>query len=379
MKKILLIHNKYRNTGGEDTAVSQEINLLKEQYEVKVLFFHNDIQNYPKQLFSFLMNRNSESRKILEDAINDFKPDIAYVHNTWFKASLEVFYVLKKYNVKTLLKLHNFRYDCTNYFFVNGHLRGKSKCLACNLQKKNRQIFNKYYPESYWKSLLVILYGKKYFKILKEFEIKILVLTDFHRRYLDQLGISKDKVFVFPNYVENNKTSIEVEASYLMYAGRVSEEKGLEELISTYLDSELNNIRLKIIGQGPMYKQLKQKYTTVDFLGELDHDEVLEYIGNSLAVITCTKLYEGQPMLLCEASSLSVPSIYPETGGVSEFFPSGYALSFKQFDYSDLLEKINMLNDKSFMSDLGRMNRDFLKIYLNKDELISKFAEISNE
>ena len=48
-------------------------------------------------------------------------------------------------------------------FFVNGHLRGKSKCLACNLQKKNRQIFNKYYPESYWKSLLVILYGKKYF------------------------------------------------------------------------------------------------------------------------------------------------------------------------------------------------------------------------
>ena len=101
--------------------------------------------------------------------------------------------------------------------------------------------------------------AKNIFKILKEFEIKILVLTDFHRRYLDQLGISKDKVFVFPNYVENNKTSIEVEASYLMYAGRVSEEKGLEELISTYLDSELNNIRLKIIGQGPMYKQLKQK------------------------------------------------------------------------------------------------------------------------
>ena len=215
-------------------------------------------------------------------------------------------------------------------------------------------------------------------KILKEFEIKILVLTDFHRRYLDQLGISKDKVFVFPNYVENNKTSIEVEASYLMYAGRVSEEKGLEELISTYLDSELNNIRLKIIGQGPMYKDLKQKYTTVDFLGEVDHSDVLEYIRNSLAVITCTKLYEGQPMLLCEASSLSVPSIYPETGGVSEFFPPDYALSFKQFDYSELLERINMLKNRSFVNDLGATNKDFLSKYLKKDKLISKFAEIIN-
>ena len=39
MKKILLIHNKYRNTGGEDTAVSQEINLLKEQYEVRGIIF----------------------------------------------------------------------------------------------------------------------------------------------------------------------------------------------------------------------------------------------------------------------------------------------------------------------------------------------------
>ena len=83
-------------------------------------------------------------------------------------------------------------------------------------------------------------------------------------------------------------------------------------------------------------------------------------------------------MLLCEASSLSVPSIYPETGGVSEFFPTDYALSFKQFDYSELLEKINMLKNPSFMNDLGTMNKDFLSKYLKKDKLISKFAEIAN-
>ena len=36
MKKILIIHNTYRVTGGEDIAVENEIKLLKKSYEVKV-------------------------------------------------------------------------------------------------------------------------------------------------------------------------------------------------------------------------------------------------------------------------------------------------------------------------------------------------------
>ena len=43
MKKILVIHNKYRNLGGEDIAVENEILLLKEKYEVEILYFDNNI------------------------------------------------------------------------------------------------------------------------------------------------------------------------------------------------------------------------------------------------------------------------------------------------------------------------------------------------
>ena len=38
MKKILVIHNRYQNIGGEDIAVDNEIALLKENFEVKELF-----------------------------------------------------------------------------------------------------------------------------------------------------------------------------------------------------------------------------------------------------------------------------------------------------------------------------------------------------
>ena len=42
MKKILVIHNKYRQLGGEDIAVNNELLMLKKNYEVKELYFDNN-------------------------------------------------------------------------------------------------------------------------------------------------------------------------------------------------------------------------------------------------------------------------------------------------------------------------------------------------
>ena len=50
--------------------------------------------------------------------LTDFKPDFAYVHNTWFGANLGIFKILKSHKVKTVLKLHNFRYDCARYWLI---------------------------------------------------------------------------------------------------------------------------------------------------------------------------------------------------------------------------------------------------------------------
>ena len=43
MKKILIIHNKYQQTGGEDLAVENEIKVLSKSYEVDTLIFDNNI------------------------------------------------------------------------------------------------------------------------------------------------------------------------------------------------------------------------------------------------------------------------------------------------------------------------------------------------
>ena len=377
MKKILFIHTFYQNKGGEDIAVENELNLLKEVFEVETLFFSNNIKNYFLEFFSFVLNRNIKNQRSLNQKISEFQPDIVYVHNTWFAASLGIFDVLKKRDVKVLLKLHNLRFNCTRTYLSKKHFENDNICLCCGKKREDLGFFNKYFEESFLKSLYVTRYGKKYFKILNEMDLTILVLTSFHKKFLESLSI-KNKIEIFPNYIDVTKNTVKRKnLPYLVYAGRISQEKGVEELIHAFLNSGMDDYKLKIIGNGPLLKSLLDiEYENIEFLGEVENQEVLKIIQNSLCVITATKLYEGQPTLLCEASSLGVPSIFPNTGGISEFFPRDYSLTFEQFNYKDLESKIRLIHTLKNQTSIGEENKEFIFNHLDKNNLISSFTHI---
>ena len=91
MKKLLIIHTKYRNIGGEDIAVNNEINLFSKYFKVRVVYFDNNNLTFPYDYLAFLTNNNSQSNKKLKEEIDSFNPDFAIVHNTWFKANLGIF------------------------------------------------------------------------------------------------------------------------------------------------------------------------------------------------------------------------------------------------------------------------------------------------
>ena len=105
MKKVLVVHNKYQQLGGEDIAVENEIQFLKKHYEVRILYFENEITAYFKQILYFILNQNIGSAKILRATIEEFNPDLVYVHNTWFKASVSIFTInsIHKYFILSII------------------------------------------------------------------------------------------------------------------------------------------------------------------------------------------------------------------------------------------------------------------------------------
>jgi len=376
MKKILVVHNRYLEEGGEDIAVNHEVELLKDKFNVKELYFDNKINNYLSQAFYFLINKNIKSIIRLRNILNDFEPDVVYVHNTWFKASLGIFKELEKHNQKTVIKLHNFRYLCTNSLSIKYHLNDKSTCPACGLHG-GKKVFNKYFQNSYLKSLLAIYYGKKYFKIISSSKFKIMVLTNFHKNYLIDKNISKS-VTVLNNFISVIEEQERDFDDYMVYAGRISKEKGVKELIDAFKKANLENMHLKIIGNGPQLQNLISLHKSdknVIFYGSLSNQETMKIIAKASCIVTATKLWERQPTLLCEASFLGKPSIFPNTGGISEFFPKDYSLMFDKNNLSDLVNKLKLVENKDLMKKIGERNKTYIQDYLNKIKILDKFEK----
>jgi len=370
--KLLLLHTSYKVIGGEDIAYLNEKKYLEEFYDVQEVKFSNSDTLTTSEQISFITNSNAASNSKLEKKINDFKPNVLYVHNTWFKSSLGIFDIAKKYNLKTILKLHNFRYDCINAL----HFRNNKSCHDCSTSNRAPGILNKCYENSFLKSIGLTNYSKKYFKVLNENVDSILVLTNFHKEYLVEIGVDSKKIFVHPNYLEHKIIEENFKEKYFVYGGRLSSEKGVDYLIDEWKALNLEKYKLKIIGEGPLKKDLNNE-KNIEIIDSVSNNEIIKIINNSVAVVNPTRLYEGQPTLLCEASMQKKVSIFPNNGGINEFFPQNYPFIFEDHNTGSLSSKIKMVIDKPLLVEKYEdLNYQYLKNKLDKKILIKNFSQI---
>ena len=351
MKKILVIYTKYRIFGGEDSNIKDEINNLKKNFIVEYLEFDNAKKLNLTDYLAFITRSNFNSNKVLRNKIEEFSPDVAYVHNTWFKGNLGVLNILNKEKLLTILKIHNFRFDCTKTFSFRSHLDNQKYCPKCGLKNVENKFFNKYYQNSTIKSFMINWYGRKYIDILKNNNLQIFVLNNFYKNFLQSIGITENKIDISYNPINIETTpKYDSNSDYVVYAGALNSEKGIIELLNSWKKSR-GPLKLYIVGTGKLEDELITKYSDQKtiFKGSLENREVLEIIKKSRAVITATKMFEGQPRLLFEAASFGVPSIYPSFGGMDEYFPDDYELSFEQFNYFDLEKKISLLQNQALL------------------------------
>jgi glycosyltransferase involved in cell wall biosynthesis len=378
LKKLLIVHNFYKEFGGEDANIYEEIEFFKKKYDV--LFFYEENKNPINifDIFSFIFQTNISTNKKFHDIVEEFQPDTVYIHNTWFKVNLGIFKILKNKKIRVILKIHNFRYECGRHLLARRHSPKNKRCDACGFEKPFLFVLNKYYKDSYIKSIALYFYSLKFFDILKNHPMTLLALNEFHKSKLIEKGVVEEKIEVFHNPIKFDTDITKDKKSYLVYAGRISKEKGVEEVIKSWLNSDISHFDLYIIGEGELksYLEKKYKYKNLIFMGYLSNEDVLEYIKHAKAVVTATKLYEGQPRLLCEASSLGTISIYPSFGGMNEFFPEDYNYSFEQFNYKDLEKKLNLLNEEQVFEEAVSEVKINILEKLNEKNIYLSFSRI---
>ena len=158
--RILQIHNKYIEKGGEDTVVENERRMLQDNgHAVQLCEFDNkDLEGLSKfSLFSRTVFNRLAYKKLIQQ-LDSFRPDVVHIHNVFYDASPAIFWALKKKRVPSVMTIHNYRFGC-----IQGLLFRENQICSLCLAKKSMfyGIKNKCFKDSLAKSIQLSITGLK--------------------------------------------------------------------------------------------------------------------------------------------------------------------------------------------------------------------------
>lgn len=193
---------------------------------------------------------------------------------------------------------------------------------------------------------------------------------------VDQCGFNeKDLLNVFPH--KNNIRNF-------LILGRLSPEKGVEELISFFLQVCSESDTLYIAGNGPLEDYLRDKYkefNNIKFKGFVDREHLSDLFNLVDCLIICSPEESG-PLVGVEAMAAGKIIISTKVGAMDERLNN--TLNQFWFDYNDLesfkrtFQSIKVLDNHEINSISKSLREKYLKEF-SLEEIKKKYLAIVNE
>lgn len=380
--KIVIAHNRYAVPGigsGEEKAVDTIASILKEKGHSVYSDFKcsSDISRKRsgkvKAFFSGIYN--FQARREFKKVILTQKPNLILVQNVFPLFSPSILSACHDADIPVMMRCPNYRLICPNGLF----LRHGEICELCSGGKEYWCIFTNCMG-NLSKSLGYGLRGyiASGLSLFKKNVDAYLVLTEFSKKKLIQNGFSSDSIRVvsgsfIKHNVLSNKTS---NGDYAGYVGRISPEKGINTLISAA--KILPDIPFKVAGHFEIDSvHVKQAPENIEFLGQLNAEQLCKFYTNSRIVVVPSKCYEGLPNVIIEAMLSIKPVVCSNIGGLSEIVEEGKTgLLFRHDDFKDLARKIDLLwNDTDLCLRLGYAGKEKAEREYNPDRFYQRFMD----
>jgi glycosyltransferase involved in cell wall biosynthesis len=290
---------------------------------------------------------NFEAKKNLARLLRDFQPDVAHLHNIYHHLSPSIIGVLKRNNIPTVMTLHDYALVSPNYnLFSQGKIWEGSKG-----GKFWRCFTDRCIKGSYWRSFLAMIESYFYQWLGSYRQIDLFVAPSrFLIEKFKELGF-KQEIIYFPNPIlapQEIPAADPATAKYILYYGRLSEEKGIADLVQAY--GRLNTeVRLKIMGSGPQEVELRgiiaeKKIRGVDFPGYKTGAELWQQVAGAEAIIVPSRWYENAPYSVIEAMGLGKIVLASNLGGLTELIRDGESgFLFAPGDIADLTAKLKFI------------------------------------
>jgi glycosyltransferase involved in cell wall biosynthesis len=307
-----------------------------------------------------LVRDSAWSRASYEKALaicNDFKPDLAHIHNFWMSWTPSVHAACRAAGVATVQTLHNFRLLCANGLF----LRNGRPCEDCLQSTPLLGIARRCYRNSFLASASVVRMAHvNRTKSTWHSAVSAFITPGEHARsrFL-AAGFPEERMFVKANVVPDLGLAPQVPSASrtLAYVGRISSEKGIEVLLKAWaMAKRPEGSRLLMIGG----EQDPGKFSTnpppeVTFVGHVEAAQIGYFLGQARAIVLPSLCYETFGNTVVEAFSRGRAALVSDIGALSSLVQDGETgFKFPPGDANALARSMEtILNADAVSDDLG--------------------------
>jgi glycosyltransferase involved in cell wall biosynthesis len=321
--RVLVLHNRYQVAGGEDTAVRQEVSMLRQAgAAVDLLEVTNAHITSALQRAATAMNvaYSVRSRDLVAAQIAAFRPDLVHVHN-FFPVLTPSIYDADAH-IPFVQTLHNYRLLCANALLF----RANKPCEDCVGKRIPwPAVQHACYRDSRAGSAAValMLSVHRFRNTWNTRVSRFIALTDFARTlFVNNLGIDAARIVVKPNSAPDPGVG-DGAGGYALYVGRLSPEKGTLTLIAAAKHGL--GIPLKVAGTGPLSASVESAAANgvLEYLGSQTQAQVSRLMQGARVLLLPSLWYEGLPMVIPEAFATGLPVVASDIGALPSLVAHG--------------------------------------------------------
>lgn len=346
--RVLLVHDRYREPGGEDISFDAEIGLLGQHgHPVRQVVFDNTcIPDRRSPLESALLGLSTvwswRAASEVRDAVREFRPDVVHFYNTFPLISPAAYYVVKSEGAAVVQSLSNYRLLCPSAIFYRDG-RVCEDCLA------------KFIP---WPAVLhACVRGSRaasaattamlaFHRGLRTWARQVdlyVAPTDLARQKFVQGGLPAEKIVIGSDFVPLDSGSGKWPRSYFLFASRFTPEKGVRTLLGAWGRLHVE-VPLIILGDGPLAPEVTVavgRLPCVRWLGWKSLTDLYRHMAEAIAVVFPSQWYEGLPRTIIESFATGTPVLASSLGATNVVVRDGETgLHFRPGDSGDLAARV---------------------------------------
>jgi glycosyltransferase involved in cell wall biosynthesis len=317
--RIALVHSYYssRQPSGENVVVDAQAAALAEAgHDVHVVARRTD-EAERRPLHSVRAAWTVATGKGADPTAEllAFRPDVVHVHNLFPNFGTGW---LARWSGPIVATLHNFRPMCA----AGTLYRDGAVCTACPDGDPLAALRNACYRESRIATLPLVASHRG--GLLADPVVHradaLIVLTEVAASVYRKYGVDAHRLHVVPNFVDAPRPLAtdqvtEAHEPCWVYVGRLSPEKGIEELVGVWP----RDVRLDVYGDGPLARRLARLTgPNVHYLGSVDRTTLRSKLPTYTGLVIPSRWIEGLPTVLLEGYAAGLPCVAVAGSGAAD-------------------------------------------------------------